>query len=618
MKNYVFISLMSILFFNIISSCKKDDLPVIINAGNDIINVDNFCVTLNADSLSSGETGEWIIKTGLVDENVYFENSKSPNTKFHGLPGQKYVLVWKVLNKDKNYEDSITVIFKPIIVNISTEGADKYSTRIRLKTDATFPGMWTITGNIEKVRSLLGGEVYAEKTPYVEIYGKENDAINAKWTITYGSVSFSDSITFKTGSYNEYEALEDLQLTSENPGGRYVMENGHVVELNLGADGRGSVLLRLNENPSLKALKYLQRIDLQGDLLNSFPEVITSYYKDLTYLNMSGNYLNQIPADIGNLAKLETLYYNNQQDYNVITSLPESFCDLVNLKFLELSSNNISVLPTNFGNLIKLESFYLWGSLLDSLPVSFGNLISLKYCYVFTKTSLPESFSQLINMVDLNTGGQAEATRLPENIGNLKKMKSFVYQGDNNIEKLPDSICELDSLSVLVISSKLKELPANIGNLKSLQQFDLRSNIAELPPSFTDLSNLKSFTLRSSLENGPVFNLPEDIGKLTNLEGIMIQFTNIYSLPDGISSLSNLKGIYVQWCKLQNVPSSIGDLRNLSDIFLNNNELSVIPDNFKNLNLGNRINRISLEGNVNLAWQIDEIRSWDICSELIY
>ena len=619
MKDFVFISLMSILFFNIISSCKKDDLPVIINAGNDILNVDNFCVTLNADELSTGETGEWIIKTGLVDENVYFENSKSPKTKFHGLPGQKYILVWKVSNKDKNYEDSVNVIFKPLKVRISIEGADKYSTRLRLKTDATYSGMWVITGNIEKVRSLLDGIVYAEQCPYIEVYGKENTSFQAKWTLTYGSVSFSDSVTLTTGLYNEYEALEDLNLTSENPGGHYVMENGHVVELNLGADGRGYILTQLGEHPALRSLKYLRKLNLFGDLIHSFPEVITPYYTDLKYLDLGGNSISQLPTDIGNLTKLETLIINQQEEGAEITSIPESFCNLVNLRQLELSSNRLSELTENFGNLTNLDSLVLWGSELSSLPATFGDLISLKYFLgPGIKSNLPESFSQLINLVELNIFGTPEVTKMPDNIGNLKKLKIFWYQGDLNIEMLPESICELNSLMHFAFKSNLKELPANFGNLKSLQLLDLFTDISGLPPGFTDLINLKGLTLRGSLETGPVFNLPADIGKLANLEGIMILNTNLYSLPESIGSLSKLIDIYIQRCKLQTVPSSIGDLRNLSNLFLNNNELSVIPDNFKNLNLGTRISRISLEGNMNLAWQINEIRSWDICSELIY
>ena len=412
MKNFILISIMSILFFNIISSCKKDDM-VIIDAGNDIGNTDNFSVTLNAKSLSSGESGEWVIKSGFTDEKVFFEDNTSPVTKFHGLPGQKYVLVWKVLHNGKYYEDCMNVSFKPIIVRISAEESDKYSTRIRLTADNTYGGKWTTpAGNLERVEYVSG--------PSIKIYGRENDFFIAKWTVTYGSVSFSDSITFRTGSYNEYEALEDLGLTAESPGGSYVLENSHVVEINFGGDGRGWIFTQFSYYPALRSLKYLRRLNLFGDGINSFPEVITSYYKDLTYLNLAGNYINQLPSDIGNLSKLETLILNNQQGSNQITSLPESFCDLVNLKFLELSSNNISELPVNFGNLTKLESLYLWNSLLNSLPTSFGNLISLKYFYGAVKTNLPESFSQLINLVELGIGGGHDGTKLPDNIGNLK------------------------------------------------------------------------------------------------------------------------------------------------------------------------------------------------------
>ena len=602
-------------------ACKKENsVPgtpktseIKIEAGSDMDTIDKFWVTLNADSLSTGEKGEWIIKKGLVDDKVYFENSKSPQTIFHGLPGQKYLLLWKVLHNNKYYSDSVNISFNPIPVKIESERL--YLTGLILKAPATFPGRWTFSGGFERLDNLTSGNV--ETSTNIKVHGIENSDFKAKWTISYGSVSFSDSIQLKFGNYTEYEALEDLDLLREPPGGRVKFENGHVVDLNFGSDGRAT-WITVNF-PSLRALKYLKRLNLSGNLfqIKAIPEVITTYYKDLTYLNLSGDYLTQIPEAIGNLSKLDTLILNNQQGNNEITAIPDGFCNLTSLKYFDISSNNISALPENFGNLTKLETLKMWGSVLNRLPVSFGNLSSLKYCYIGgINSNLPESFSQLTNLVDLNINGDPSVTKLPDNIGNLKKCKTFVYQGDNNFEKLPESICNMDSLNDLVLrSGSLKELPTNIGNLKSLKKLDLYSDLSGLPPSFLDLGNLKYLLLKSSQSMSHSFHLPEEIGKLSNLEGISIWFVKLDSVPNSIGNLSKLIDLDLNYCNLQSVPPSMGNLKRLNHLSLIFNKLSSIPDNFKNLKIYGYIN---LNGNEKLAWQIAEIRSWNICTDLIY
>jgi Leucine-rich repeat (LRR) protein len=509
----------------------------------------------------------------------------------------------------------VNISFAPIPVKIESQGLELCPTRLILKAPDTYPGRWTFSGGFERMKNLTTGNL--ETSTNIKVYGIENSDFKAKWTISYGSVSFSDSILFKFGYYSEYEALEDLELSRESPGGRYKLEDGHVVELNLGSDDR-AIFITMNY-PSLKALKYLKRLDLRGNLfqIKSIPEVITSYYKDLSYLNLSGDYLTQIPAAIGNLSKLDTLILNNQQGNNEITSLPDSFCNLTSLKYFDISSNNISELPENFGNLNKLETLKLWGSVLNRIPVSFGNLSSLKYCYISgINSNLPESFSQLTNLVGLNINGDPNVTKIPDNIGNLKKLKSFVYQGDNNFERLPESICNMDSLNELVLrSGSLKELPTNIGNLKNLQKLDLYSSLSGLPPSFPDLSNLKYLLLKSPESISHSFHLPEEIGKLSNIEGISIWFVKLDSVPNSIGNLSKLIDLDMNYCNLQSVPPSIGNLKKLNHLSLIFNKLSSIPDNFKNLKIHGYLN---LNGNENLAWQINEIRSWNICTDLIY
>lgn len=612
-------SLATLLFFILLVSCEKNDIEdpeITIDAGNDIENISDFWTTLNADSLLKGEDGVWSIEKGLIDEKVYFEDIKKPKTKFYGLPGEKYLLLWKVLSNGKYYCDSIHVSFNPIDAEIIKSGNDFYSTRILLTANSSYEGTWTISGDIQNYRSLqLGGVIVPkENYPSIEIYGKEKGTIYAKWTVTYGSVSFYDTIIFKTGNYNEYEALEDIGIL-DYPGQHYIVENNHVTEIHLGGDPRGWIFERFEEFPALSSLKYLTKLILSGDGLHSFSYSIPMYYRNLTYLDLSSNYINQIPSNIGNLKNLSTLLLDNPQDHNEISQIPEDFCKLENLKYLDLSSNNICLLPTNFGNLKMLETLILWGNTLHEIPSSFGNLSSLKYFYVLgIENNLPESFSQLTNLIEFNINGGSTFSKLPDNIGNLRRLKQLVITGKNTFETLPGSFCNLDSLKQLVISSNLKELPVNFGNLKSLKIINLLANLTYLPPSFSELNGLENLTISSSPGSEISLMLPQNIGNLTNLKTIQIQFIDLISLPISIGSLSELVHLNLSNCSLKSIPSSIGDLNNLGYLYLSENELSIIPESFKNLHL----EVLNLGGNPNLAWQIEEIRNWNICSTFYY
>lgn len=628
MRTNCIYSLLLILFLILLANCKKENNDIapptvnpVVNAGSDIQNYDGFCVTLSADSLTKGESGEWSIEKGLVDEKVYFENKNSPKSKFYGLPGEKYILQWKVLLNGKYYIDSVYVSFNPITVVISKIKKDFYSTRIGLEANGTFKGTWTITGDIQKYESTqLGGIIVPkENFPSIKVYGKENGTIYAKYTIKYGSVSFSDTVIVKTGTYNEYEALEDIGILDNTY--HYDMENGHVVTIELGGDGHGWIFQDLDRFPSLISLKYLKRLVLYGDGIVTFPSVITSYYKDLIYLDLSFNYIKQIPSNIGNLKKLETLNLLSQQDINnpsddhAIKQLPETFGDLESLKSFTLSSILLD-LPISFGNLHNLETLDFESTSLNSIPSSFGNLSSLKsFRTLGFRGDLPETFCQLTNLTEFVVSDCA-LTKLPDNFGNLKNLKILWLHGNNTFETLPDGFSGLDSLQELNLVCKLKVLPDNFGNLKNIRQINLYADLKELPPSFCNLKTLEIFDLECT-KNSDLFILPENIGDLSNLKGLAIVGRNLHSIPNSICQLPKLTGIIFKNCSLDSVPSCIGNLRNLFSIDFTSNNLISIPITFKNLK-GGALSRMNLTGNPGLAWQIDEIKSWGICYYLYY
>ncbi|XP_074650891.1 leucine-rich repeat-containing protein 59-like [Tubulanus polymorphus] len=64
---------------------------------------------------------------------------------------------------------------------------------------------------------------------------------------------------------------------------------------------------------------------------------------------------------------------------NLITSLPDSFCELTHLVKLDLSKNQLVSLPQAFGNLRNLRRVDLSGNNLVTLPVGLGHFKSLQW-----------------------------------------------------------------------------------------------------------------------------------------------------------------------------------------------------------------------------------------------
>ena len=93
----------------------------------------------------------------------------------------------------------------------------------------------------------------------------------------------------------------------------------------------------------------------------------------LKKLDLSYNKLSSLPESFGNLSNLRILYLNDNQ----LSSLPESFGNLSNLRIFGLHKNQLSSLPKSFGKLNNLTRFNLRYNQLSSLPESFGNLSNL-------------------------------------------------------------------------------------------------------------------------------------------------------------------------------------------------------------------------------------------------
>ena len=149
----------------------------------------------------------------------------------------------------------------------------------------------------------------------------------------------------------------------------------------------------------MRTLERLRRGELAGatrlDLsagLTEFPPEIFALADSLEVLNLSGNRLSELPADLPRLRKLRILFGSD----NAFTSVPEMLGDCPQLemvgfkscqirhlpasalpprlRWLILTDNQLASLPDNLGNCTQLQKLALAGNRLCSLPASMADL----------------------------------------------------------------------------------------------------------------------------------------------------------------------------------------------------------------------------------------------------
>jgi len=94
------------------------------------------------------------------------------------------------------------------------------------------------------------------------------------------------------------------------------------------------------EQLSSGELAGITRLDLCCEL-SDFPEEIFSLADSLEVLNLSGNRLSALPADLARLHKLRIVFCSD----NLFTSVPEVLGNCTQLEMIGFKSNRIEHLP---------------------------------------------------------------------------------------------------------------------------------------------------------------------------------------------------------------------------------------------------------------------------------
>lgn len=193
------------------------------------------------------------------------------------------------------------------------------------------------------------------------------------------------------------------------------------------------------------------KLKIKWARLDSIPAAIGTL-SDLKTLYLFKNGLDSIPDEIGNLKNLETLVISS----NKLRSIPSSIGQLTKLKKLSLKHNRIKEVPSELGDLNELEELHLDYNALKKLPPEIGNLKSLEFLF------LNDNLLQ----------------EIPKEIGNLSNLK-FLVIGKNSLSSLPYEIGDLTNLTELNVAfcGPLVEIPGSISNCTFLEYLYIDQSI---------------------------------------------------------------------------------------------------------------------------------------------
>ncbi len=272
--------------------------------------------------------------------------------------------------------------------------------------------------------------------------------------------------------------LEKLSATM--PVNKDATDKLHLTPL-LDFEGRLTNELLIEFNKHITIFTGLKQINLAGNKLKTLPANIGKL-KELAGLSLNSNELSTLPASIANLTKLTRLYLAGNQ----LSTLPVIIFKLKELTYLGLNSNKLEIFPKEISMLTKLTELDLNNNQLSTLPASIGNLTKLTRLYLTGNklSKLPVIIFKLTNLETLSLAKNGLST-LPASIGNLTNLQ-MLYLTANKLKTLPKEIGKLTKLTYLDLNNnELSTLPKEIGNLTKLKRLNL-TNI-----NFSDEEKIK-------------------------------------------------------------------------------------------------------------------------------
>lgn len=171
--------------------------------------------------------------------------------------------------------------------------------------------------------------------------------------------------------------------------------------------------------------------------------------------------------------------------------------------------------------------------------------------------------------------------------------------------KNPESVYKLN-----LRRNKISSIAPEIGKLKNLEVLIISgSRIKSLPKEIENCKKLKSIIANSS----SLEELPSSLGNLENLRTLKVSYCNLKSIPKEIGNIKSLWELSIGHNKITTLPKELAELKNLTILDISNNQIKEFPSSIvemENLKrfwiFGNNIKKIPFE--INKLKYLDHIR----------
>ncbi|XP_030538908.1 LRR receptor-like serine/threonine-protein kinase HSL2 [Rhodamnia argentea] len=302
--------------------------------------------------------------------------------------------------------------------------------------------------------------------------------------------------------------------------------------------------------PPFSLCSHLQSLNLSSNIFVGELPDLSPGFADLRVLDLSfNNFSGDIPASFGRLPALSVLSLTEDL---LNGTIPSFLGNLSELTRLEIGYNRFQPgpLPPEIGNLARLETLWLAASnLVGEIPGSIEKLTSLKDFDVSSNAlsgKIPDAIAGMRSVVQIELYANNLSGELPEAIGNLSSLLRLDVSQNNLTGVLPEKIAALPFSSLNLNDNYfIGEIPQVLASNPNLQQLKIFNNsfTGNLPAGLGKNSDLVEFDVSSNDFTG---ELPENLCSRGKLQTIIV-FDNRFtgSLPSSLASCDSLYNIRI-------------------------------------------------------------------------
>ncbi|XP_030461733.2 receptor-like protein EIX2 [Syzygium oleosum] len=221
-----------------------------------------------------------------------------------------------------------------------------------------------------------------------------------------------------------------------------------------------------------KSLCHLQQLRYLSLPRNGFSGVIPNCLSNLQQMIVLDLSDNEFTGRLPPLGKhSQSLQVINLEKNHFVGGIPPQFCQLRSLSFLSLAQNNISGPIPNCFNMRPLEAMLFGLNLMVNTKGTsqiYGKTLFFFFSIDLSANKLdgqiPEEFTRLVALQNLNLSQNNLSGHIPSNISDLKNLESLDLSKNKLSGSIPPGISNIDFLSHLNLSFNRLSGPIPSGN----------------------------------------------------------------------------------------------------------------------------------------------------------